>query len=228
MSSENRRLPDIGKPGTENKQTEHVPKKEIVVGITAVVFTIAICVVAILYKDDIMNRATAIGYSLFGLLIISFLAGSILSFTAIPIPYWFLVFTFPSILAPQWGLLAPVGVGLTSALGATFGHMPTFMLGYGGRSITRKLSNRFSNSWYGRWYQKVINWSQRHGWIAVFATSALPNPVHLPMTVAFGSLRYPPYKFFIYSLLGNVVKSLFLAFAGYFGLTSLLKFLGIN
>jgi len=210
-----------------SEKTERVPKREIIVGTLAIIITIAICVVAILYKDAIMTRATAMGYSLVGLLIISFLAGSILSFTAIPIPYWFLVFTLPSVLAEQWGLFAPFGIGLTSALGATLGHMPTFMIGYGGRSLTRKLSTKFSNSWYGRWYEKVISWSQKHGWIAVFLTSALPNPVHLPMTVAFGSLRYPPYKFFIFSLGGNAVKSLFLAFAGYYGLTSLLKIIGI-
>lgn len=209
-----------------NNEPERTPRREIIVGSIAVIFTVAICVAAILYKDEIMKRATAVGYSLIGLLVISFLAGSILSFTAIPIPYWFLVFTLPSVLASHWGLLAPVGVGLTSALGATLGHMPTFMLGYGGRSLTRKLSNRFSKSWYGRWYNRVIAWSQKHGWIAVFLTSALFNPVHLPMTVAFGSLRYPPVKFFIFSLLGNAVKSLFLAFAGYYGLTFLLKFIG--
>jgi membrane protein DedA with SNARE-associated domain len=216
---------DNHKSGDETP--EGVPKREIIVGALAIIFTIAICVAAILYKDEIMTRATVFGYSLLGLLVIAFLAGSILSFTAIPIPYWFLVFTLPSVLAAKWGLLAPIDVGLTSALGATIGHMPTFMLGYGGRTLTKKLSNRFGNNWYGRWYQNVINWSQKHGWIAVFLTSALPNPVHLPMTVAFGTLRYSPLKFFIFSLLGNAVKSLVLAFAGYYGLTSLLKFLGI-
>jgi len=212
---------------SESETTERVPKREIIVGSLAIILTIAICVVAVLYKDEIMSRTHAMSYSLVGLLLISFLAGSILSFTAIPIPYWFLVFTLPGVLSVQWGLFAPLGIGLTSALGATLGHMPTFMLGYGGRSLTKKLSNKFSHSWYGRWYDRVIKWSQKHGWIAVFLTSALPNPVHLPMTVAFGSLRYPPYKFLFFSLLGNALKSLTLAFAGYYGLTSLLKFLGI-
>ncbi len=202
-------------------------KREIIVGIAAIVLAIGLCVAAILYKDAIMKTAAGFGYSLVGMLIVAFLAGSILSFTAVPVPYWILVFSLPTALAVNWGILAPVAVGFTSALGATLGHMPTFMIGYGGRSLPTKLSTRFSSNWYGRWYNRTIKWAEKHGWIAVFLTSAIFNPIHLPMTIAFGTLRYPPLKFFIYSFLGNSVKSLVLAFAGYFGLTSLLKLFGI-
>jgi len=210
-----------------NKSSVRTTKREIIVGITAIVLAIGLCVAAIIYKDEIMVTAAGFGYSLVGMVIVSFLAGSILSFTAVPIPYWILVFTLPTALATTWGILAPVAVGFTSALGATLGHMPTFMIGYGGRSLSNKLSTRFSNNWYGRWYNKIIKWSEKHGWIAVFLTSAIFNPIHLPLTVAFGTLRYPPYKFFLYSFLGNSVKSLFLAFAGYYGLTSLLDLFGV-
>ena len=221
---------DIKKPETPATHHKgiHIPKREIVVGISALVITTALCVAAIVYKDRIMQTASSFGYGLLGILFVSFLAGSILSFTAVPIPYWILVFTLPTALAATWSIWAPISVGLTSALGATLGHMPTFMLGYGGRSLPTNLASKFSNSRYGRWYHRVINWSQKHGWIAVFLTSALFNPIHLPMTVAFGTIRYPPLKFFIYSFLGNTVKSLFLAFAGYLGLTSLLKFFGVG
>ncbi|MBN1367531.1 MAG: VTT domain-containing protein [Dehalococcoidales bacterium] len=211
----------------ETQAKTRILKREIIVGVSAIVITIGLCVAAILYKDTIMNTAASLGYGLTGILLVSFLAGSILSFTAVPIPYWILVFTLPTALAANWGILAPFAVGLTSALGATLGHMPTFMIGYGGRSLPGKLSNRFSNNWYGRWYKKIITWSEKHGWIAVFINSAIFNPIHLPMTVAFGTLRYPPWKFFLYSFLGNSVKSLLLAFCGYYGLTWLLKFIGV-
>ena len=219
---------DIKKPETPITPHNgiHIPRREVIVGILALVLTIALCVAAIIYKDQIMQTASSFGYGLLGILLVSFLAGSILSFTAVPIPYWILVFSLPTALGATWGLLAPMAVGLTSALGATLGHMPTFMIGYGGRSLPTKLSERFSNNWYGRWYKKIITWSEKHGSIAVFLTSAVFNPVHLPMTVAFGTLRYPPLKFFLYSFLGNSVKSLLLAFCGYFGLTWLLKIIG--
>ena len=205
---------------------QHWPRKEIILGVLAIVITIALCVVAIYYKDALLNVAYIEGYSLLGVLIIAFVAGSTVSVTAIPVPYWLVVFTMPGMLAPQWGILAPVWVGLSSALGCTLGHMPTFMIGYGGRGlpqkITAKLSNRFSN-----FYNRAMNWAKKHGSWAVFAMSAILNPIHLPMTLTIGALRYPPHKFFLFSLLGNIAKSLFIAFCGYFGLTSLFQFLGV-
>ncbi len=201
---------------------QHWSKREIYLGVLAIVFTIVLCVAAIYYKDDLMSIANMAGYSLIGMLIIAFLAGSILSFTAIPVPYWILVFTLPSVLAPQWGILAPVGVGITSALGTTLGHIPTFLIGYGGSSLSQRVTRKLDIPFYN----KAVEWAQKHGAWAAFAMSAMFNPAHLPMTIAIGALRFPPPKFILFSFLGNAVKSLSLAFAGYFGLTSLLHFLG--
>ncbi len=199
------------------------PRREIYLGVLAVVVTIILCLAAIYYKDDLMSMTYMAGYSLLGVLIIAFMAGSLLSFTAVPVPYWLLVFTLPSVLAPQWGMLAPVWVGLTSALGATLGHLPTFMIGYGGRTLSQRVATLASN----RFYNRAMEWAQKHGSWAVFVMSAMFNPIHLPMTIAIGALRFPPPKFLLFSFLGNTVKSLFLAFAGYYGLTQLLRFIGV-
>jgi membrane protein DedA with SNARE-associated domain len=222
----------VGEPVIEDAGTGEVKpppkshvKRDLTLGILAVVATIALGYLAIANQQFLLEKAA--GYSLLGMLVISFLAGSLLSFTAIPVPYWALCVALPVALAPRWGLLAPVLVGVVSALGATIGHMPTFMIGYSGKSLSESITSRF-NTRLARWYRNIMMWSQRHGWIAVFLTSAVPNPIHLPMTVAFGTLKYPPWKFFVYSLLGNCVKSLFLAFVGYFGLTSILKIFGVN
>jgi membrane protein DedA with SNARE-associated domain len=207
------------------------PRRDIYLGVLTVVATIALCVLAIIYQDYLLESiARMAGYSLLGVFLVAFLAGSTFSFTAIPIPYWLLVFTLPSVLAPQWGLLAPVWVGTTSALGTSLGHLPTFMIGYGGGKTylglarftgTKNESNKRS------FYTRVMGWARRHGSWAAFAMSAMFNPLHLPMTVAMGALHYPPLKFFLFSFLGNAVKGLFLGFCGYYGLGSLLRFLGI-
>lgn len=199
------------------------PKRAIFLGALALVTTVGLCIAAIYYKDTLMDMASVAGYSLLGMAVVAFVAGSTVSFIAIPVPYWLLVFTLPGVLAPQWGLLAPVAVGLTSALGATLGHLPTFMIGYGGGS----LSQRFETLTNNRFYNRAMEWAQKHGAWAVFVMSAVLNPIHLPMTLAIGALRYSPPKFFLFSLLGNIVKSLFIAFCGYFGLSSLFQFLGI-
>ena len=207
----------------EQEVKQHWLRKEIWIGALAIVVTIGLCVAAIIYRDELMGIANMAGYSLLGVLIIAFIAGSTVSVTAIPVPYWFLVFTLPSVLAPQWGVLAPVWVGLISALGASLGHLPTFMIGYGGSRLSQRVTTRFNS----RFYTRAIEWAQRHGSWAVFIMSAVLNPIHLPMTIAIGALRFPPQKFFLFSLLGNIVKSLFIAFCGYYGLTSIFAWLGL-
>jgi len=201
----------------------HWPKREIYLGALAIVATIALLVATIYYKDDLMSMANMAGYSLLGMLIIAFIAGSIISITAVPIPYVLVVFTLPSVLASQWGILAPVWVGIISALGASLGQLLTFLIGYGSRNFYQRFAATTKNSFYTR----AMNWAQRHGSWAVFFMSAIINPIHLPMTIAIAALRYPPPKFFFFSLLGNSVKSLFIAFCGYFGLSSLFRFLGV-
>lgn len=199
------------------------PRKEIYLGALAIASTIALCVAAIYYREDLIRIANVGGYSLLGMLIIAFIAGSTISVTAVPVPYVLLVFTLPSVLAHQWGTLAPVWVGLMSALGASLGQLLTFMIGYGSRSISQRVTNRINT----RFYNKAIGWARKHGSWAVFVMSLVINPLHLPMTLAIATLRFPPKKFFLFSLLGNAVKSLFIAFGGYFGLTSLFHFLGV-
>ena len=200
----------------------HWSKKEILIGAVAILATIGLCFAGIYYRDSLMSTTHLTRFGLLGVLVVAFIAGSTFSVTAIPVPYWAVVFTLPSLLAQQWGWLAAVWVGLVSALGASIGQLITFMIGYGGRGLSEKLSSKFNS----KMYDKAMNWAQRHGSWAVFLMSAMVNPLHLPMTIAIATLRYPPHKFFIFCFLGVAVKSLVIAFCGYFGFTSLFSFLG--
>lgn len=204
-------------------------KRDIYIGVSTIAVTVTVCVLAVVYQDKLMEMANIAGYSLLGVFIVSLITGSAFAFVVIPIPYWLLVVTLSSVLSPQWGILAPVFVGLTSALATTLGHMPTFMMGYGGgktyQGLARFLGARKKDGAKTGFYTRAVNWVKRHGSWAVFVMSVAFNPFHLPMTVAVGSLRYSPLKFFFFSFLGNGVKHLFLAFLGYFGLGSLLHFL---
>jgi membrane protein DedA with SNARE-associated domain len=211
------------------------PRKEIYIGVATLVITVAICFAAVYYQDDLMNIANIAGYSLLGVFIISFVAGSIFSFIPIPVPYWLFVFTLSSVLAPQWGLLAPVWVGMTSAFATSLGHLPTFMIGYGGgktyEGVAKLIGERIGTNKGGKrlsLYNRCMDWARRHGSWTSFAMSAVFNPLHLPMTIAIGTLRYHPLKFFAFSFLGNSVKGLFLAFCGYFGLGFVLRLFGVN
>jgi len=156
------------------------------------VVTIGLCAAAIYYKDDLMDIGHMSGYGLLGLFIISFIASSTFSITAVPLPFWLLVLTLPGVIASQWGILAPVWIGLTTAMGIALGQLLTFMIGYGSRGLYERVTAKFNN----RFYNGAMEWAQRHGSWAVFVMSAIFNPLHLPMTIAIAALRYPPYKFF--------------------------------
>jgi len=198
-------------------------KKELSVGGLAIVATIALCAAAIYYKNDLISNTYVARFGLLGALIVSFIAGSTFSVTAIPVPYWLVVFTLPGTLAQEYGVLAPVWVGLLAGLGASLGQLITFLIGYGGRGLSEKVTSRFSSDFYN----KAIAWAERHGSLAVFLMSLLVNPLHLPMTIAIAALGYPPHKFFFFSFLGTGLKSLIIAFCGYYGLTSLFSWLGV-
>jgi membrane protein YqaA with SNARE-associated domain len=201
-----------------------ITRKDVILGIVATIPTIILSILGIYYRNELLGISGIVGYSMLGMLIISFAAGSLLSFTAIPVPYWLFVFTLPSILAPKWGMSAPVLVALISALGATLGHMPTFFLGYGGSSFAEKVFSKFDS----RFHVRALAWAKKHGAWASFLISAVFNPIHLPMTIGMGMIRYSPIKFFIFSFLGNTLKGLFLAFAGYYGINSILRFIGVS
>jgi len=207
----------------EQEVRQRWSKKEIVIGILAILATIGLCAAGIYYKDEIMSTDYVVRFGLLGVLIVAFVAGSTFSVTAIPVPYWLVVLTLPSILAPQWGVLSPVWVGLMAALGASLGQLITFMIGYGGRGISERITSKINS----RLYDRAMNWAQRHGSWAVFLMSAAINPLHLPMTIAIAALGYPPHKFFIFCFLGVALKSLIIAFCGYFGLTSIFSWLGV-
>jgi len=208
---------------SQEAKRRSLPKKGILFGALTVVVTVALCFAVIYYKDALMSVVHIEKYGLLGVFVFAFIAGSVVNFAATPFPYWLLVFTVPSLLAPTWGALAPLWVGMLSALGASLGQLLTFLVGYSGSRLYHKFTVNIDN----RHYNRALGWAQRHGSWAVFAMSALFNPIHLPMTLAIAALRYPPLKFFVFSLLGNLVKSLFIAYCGYFGLASLFKFLGV-
>lgn len=212
---------DVVSAGEEIKH--RLSTKSIVLGVLSLVVTIALCLAAIYYKDHLIGTKYVAHYGLVGMLIVAFLSGSLLNMIAIPVPYWLLVFTLPSVLAPHMQLAAPIAVGFTSGIGAGLGQSLTFVIGYGSRNLSQQLA--FIFSW--NLYDRAVEWARRRGALAVFLMSAIINPLHLPMTLAMASLRFPLWKFCLYSLLGNIVKSSFMAFCGYLGLTSLFRVLGI-
>ena len=189
-------------------------KKEIIFGVLGIVLTIALGFLAIYFRDDLKNLASVSNYGLVGMFIFAFIASSTFSITPIAMPYWVVTLTLPSILASRYGIWAPVWVALVTAVAACLGQFMTFMIGYSGRTLSEKLSRRFSPETY----DQSVNWIRKSGAWTVFFMTLIPNPVHLPMTIAIALLKYPPHKFMFFSFLGISLRSFIIAFSGYYAM----------
>jgi membrane protein DedA with SNARE-associated domain len=64
--------------------------------------------------------------------------------------------------------------------------------------------------------------------LAVFLMSVMLNPIFFPLALAIGASRYQLWKFFTMCWAGNTVKSITIAYLGYFGLGSILRAIGID
>ncbi len=195
-------------------------KRKYILGGLFLVLTLAASVALIYYREEIKYLG---GYGYPFVFLVSFLAGCSLPN---PLPYIIVVFTVSSVLNPTL-------VGVTSGLGAGIGGTLVYLAGRGGSKFFPKIGFLSPNTGgtsasASRWTSRIVDWAQRRGVIIVFIMSAVFNPIFAPVAIALGVLRFSLWKFFIMCLIGNTVKSLTIAYCGYFGLGTLLRWLGIN
>ena len=115
------------------------------------------------------------------------------------------------------GVLHPAVVGVVAGLGEATGAVGAYLTGYGGRAllVEGQMQDRFS---------KLM---QRHGSKAMFIMAALVNPIYYPFAVWMGVLRVRIGKFFVYTFLGRTLKNMLLAYLGYFGMKTVLQWVGL-
>ncbi len=160
-----------------------------------------------------------------GAFFFGFIAGCSLP---VPLPYLVVTFTLG-------GMLNPALVGGASGIGAGIGGTVFYLFGHGGRRFLLGIdfSSNFSSNTGGirgaiaHWMSRVVGWAERRGSVVVFVMSAMFNPFFVPMAIAMGTTRFRLAKFLFWCVTGNVVKSLFIAYCGYFGLGTLLRWLGL-
>ena len=191
-------------------QSQYTKKREYVIGIIGLVLTLALCVLVILNWDWI-HRAARYGY--IGVFVINILAGAT---TLVPIPGLLVVFTMGSVLHPAI-------VGAAAGLGEAIGSIIIYITGYGGQSAIRKLEKVDS-----RFTTKFESLLQRRGSAAVFLMSSIVNPLFFPFTALAGALHFGLVKFFVLCWAGKTVKGMGVAYLGYYGLGSLLRWTGIG
>jgi membrane protein YqaA with SNARE-associated domain len=198
--------------------------KYIAIGVMAAMVVISVGGSVLLIQHwEYISRLERQGY--WGLFVISLFAGSPIP---IPTPSMILTFTLGSILNP-------VLVGLVSGFGNGVGNALIFWTGRGGHQLFRNLaspnpSGDAPRSRIGRFFKRISQVPEfvrnRVLW-AVFILSIYPNPVLTPLILGMGAMRFRFWKFFLVIWAGKTVQSMILSYLGYYGLRSLLRYLGI-
>jgi membrane protein YqaA with SNARE-associated domain len=169
---------------------------------SVLLFVLVLCLLIYVFRDAI-EGLEAYGY-LGAFLIPLFCCATII----VPVPGLIVVFTLGAVLDP---LL----VGLVSGIGGTIGEMSGYLLGYSGHAAIKNISL----------YQRVEHSMQRWGALPLFILALIPNPLFDVAGAVAGALRFPLWKFLVYSGAGRIIKHTFVAFAGAWGMDFILRFL---
>jgi len=189
---------------------------------------IAACVFLVYNWEFIARFQT---YSYLGL----FFVGLVTGFTLpMPVPYMMVVFTLG-------GVLHPALVGASCGLGLGIGGTLLHLTGRGGRkffpmsSVFGMINNPSGEEappLIARLFRRariphMIALAQRRGALIVFLMSAAINPFFAPMAVGLGALRFRLWKFFMACWAGQTVKCMAIAYCGYLGLGTILRWMEI-
>jgi membrane protein DedA with SNARE-associated domain len=118
------------------------------------------------------------------------------------------------------GVLNPAIVGAVAGIGEAIGAIGAYFTGYAGRGLFRDSNNRL--------YLRLNNIVERYGSKAIFFVSAVLFPLFYLFAVFLGMVRFGFVSFFLATWAGRTVKNMALAYLGYFGLGSILRWLGID
>ena len=167
---------------------------------------------AVVYYRQAIEGLGAYGY--LGAFIISIMGGATI---IIPIPMLAVVFALGGALKYTWLL------GIVSGLGETVGALTIYMTGYGGGvAIAKGMRGRLQAG-----YERMMAQMQTRGSWTLFLLSSVINPFFYPAALAAGALRFSIRRYFLICWAGKTIKGLTVAYAGYYGLRSILRALGV-
>jgi membrane protein DedA with SNARE-associated domain len=181
-------------------------RREALIGGISVTITIVSCVLIIQHRE-FLDQMARWGYV--GCFVINILATG-----TFVLPGFGIVFTFT-----LGGVLNPAIVGAVAGIGEAIGATGAYFTGYGGKGLLKDRNNRF--------YTRCTDLIERHGSKAVFLFACIITPIYYPFSVLLGMLRFGWLRFFLATWAGRTVKNMILAYLGYFGLRSIMQWLGL-
>ena len=195
-----------------------IKRREYWIGAAGLVLTVGVVVAVIHYFDDIQALG---GYGYLGAFLIGIFGGA--TYIA-PVPMLPVIFVLGTVLKPSFApYLGPVFVGAAAGLGETIGALTIYMTGYGGGTAIASTKHAKVRAIYSR----ILGWMERRGALVLFIFSAVINPFFYPIAFTAGATRFSLKKYLLICIVGKTIKGITVAAAGYWGLGSILRALGV-
>jgi membrane protein YqaA with SNARE-associated domain len=178
------------------------------------IFVVALMTVfafAFFYFQVEVSRLKDYGYV--GVFIVSFIGAASM---ILPTPALASVVGGGAILNSYLGIPTFVWVGIVAGLAEALGEFTGYAAGYGGRIVIQQRPE----------YKRVQGWMERHGVITMFVMSVIPNPLFDVAGAVAGVVRMPLGRFFLAVLAGKIIKDMYMAAVGDFGIGILGRLLG--
>ena len=187
-------------------------------GIAGLALTIGVALAVVFYWRDIQALGA---YGYVGAFLIGVFGGA--TYIA-PVPMLPAVFILGTVMRPSFApYLGPVFVGAAAGLGETIGALTIYMTGYGGGAALASTKHPKIRAIYSR----ILGWMERRGSLVLFIFSAVVNPFFYPIALTAGATHYSLKKYILICVVGKTIKGITVAAAGYWGLGSILRALGL-
>ena len=191
---------------------------EYYVGIGGILITAAVVVAVVFFWEE-LRALEQFGY--LGAFVISIFGGATI---IAPIPMTPVVFALGAVMKPDFApYMGPIFVGIAAGLGETLGGISIYMTGYGGGTALHDMKEGKIKAGY----QRMKGWVERRGSLTLFVLSAVVNPFFYPAALAAGALRFGIWRYTFICIIGKTIKGITVAAAGYWGLGSILRALGV-
>jgi len=198
-----------------------------------VLLSVLLVAAAFYFREELQHVQ---GYGYIGVFIIGVLCGV----TIIPAPTLLMVFTLGSVWHPLY-------IGLVAGFGGAIGGITVYMTGAGMGTIwsmfrfkkqtsehppdqSKDMANPVQSRFWSRGeslYNRLTKWMGGSGgyWTLFISSALIVSPFYFA-GIAAGSLRMGLLRFFLISWAGKTVRYLTVAYAGYWGLHFILKWIG--
>ncbi len=207
----------------DDVKTQEPRKRSWYLILLSVLLIVAIGVLAVAYRDEIERIIQNIddykNYAYIIAFVISFMAG------ATVIVY---VPGVPAVFALGGIVPFPLIVGIAAGLGEALGGFTGYMMGAGGESYLKEPGNGRIQRAFQKIYSRIDRWMGKRGYITVFLASAIFNPFFMFFGATAGATHMAPWKYYLASAAGKIVKATYVAYLGAWGMGYILGWLGIK